>query len=110
MASTIRWEARLRKAAKTADALSYLHSAASTPIIHRDVKSSNILLDDDFVGSRVNHIRAQRTLARLEAQKTLQAQHPPGRKTKDSNSRPTRPPGLRLSNSRLPVRDLLRRQ
>jgi hypothetical protein len=62
------------------------------------------------VGSRVNHIRAQQTLARLEAQKTLQAQHPPGRKTRDSNSRPTRPPGLRLSNSRLPVRDLLRRQ
>jgi hypothetical protein len=62
------------------------------------------------VGSRVNHIRAQRTLAGLEAQKTLQAQHLRGRKTGDSNSRPTRPPGLRLSNSRLPVRDFLRRQ
>jgi hypothetical protein len=62
------------------------------------------------VGSRVNLIRAQRTLAGLEAQKTLQAQHLRGRKTGDSNSRPPRPPGLRLSNSRLPVRDLLRRQ
>jgi hypothetical protein len=62
------------------------------------------------VGSRVNLVRAQQTLAGLEAQKTLEAQHLRGRKTGDSNSRPTRPPGLRLSNSRFPVRDLLRRQ
>ncbi|KAF8092645.1 hypothetical protein N665_0407s0024 [Sinapis alba] len=42
------WRERYKVAVGVAEALDYLHNSASQPVIHRDVKSSNILLSDDF--------------------------------------------------------------
>ncbi|PON50287.1 Wall-associated receptor kinase [Parasponia andersonii] len=47
-APSLSWELRLKIAAETAGALSYLHYETNTPIVHRDVKTMNILLDENY--------------------------------------------------------------
>lgn len=42
------WKERYKVAVGVAEALEYLHGRDDQPVIHRDVKSSNILLCDDF--------------------------------------------------------------
>ncbi|CAA6663619.1 unnamed protein product [Spirodela intermedia] len=45
---SLTWEARIKILLGTAKALSYLHEAIEPKVVHRDIKSSNILIDDDF--------------------------------------------------------------
>lgn len=44
------WPTRIKVALDAARGLQYLHVYADPPIIHRDIKSSNILLDDEWTG------------------------------------------------------------
>ncbi|XP_059646410.1 non-functional pseudokinase ZED1-like [Cornus florida] len=43
------WNNRLKVAKEIADSLAYLHTGLSTPIIHRCIKSSNVLVDANYV-------------------------------------------------------------
>ncbi|URD77458.1 STYKc [Musa troglodytarum] len=45
---SLTWDARMKIILGTAKALAYLHEAVEPKVVHRDIKSSNILVDEDF--------------------------------------------------------------
>ncbi|XP_004295593.1 PREDICTED: wall-associated receptor kinase 2-like [Fragaria vesca subsp. vesca] len=57
--SPLPFELRMKIATQSAEALSHLHSSISTPIIHRDVKTANILLANDYT-AKVSDFGASR--------------------------------------------------
>ncbi|TVU19948.1 hypothetical protein EJB05_36131, partial [Eragrostis curvula] len=63
-------EKRLRIALGSARGLAYLHELTDPPIIHRDIKSTNILLDDSLsthvAGTQMGYISTQGTLGYLD--------------------------------------------
>nr|KYP37935.1 putative serine/threonine-protein kinase RLCKVII [Cajanus cajan] len=46
--SSLTWHLRLKIAVDVARALEYLHEHSNPPVVHRDLKSSNVLLDSNF--------------------------------------------------------------
>ncbi|XP_021734395.1 putative wall-associated receptor kinase-like 16 [Chenopodium quinoa] len=69
----IPWKMRLQIAAESAGAIAYLHSSSSAPIYHRDIKSSNILLDDKY-RAKVSDFGTSRTILIDQTHLTTQVQ------------------------------------
>lgn len=46
--SHMNWKTRMKIGVGAAKGMEYLHNTANPPVIYRDMKSSNILLDEDY--------------------------------------------------------------
>ena len=48
------WQLRLRIMLQIANALNYMHKRFGTPAFHRDVKSANVVITDDFIAKLID--------------------------------------------------------
>lgn len=67
--SVLSCQTRLKVAIKISGALLHLHSETSIPIIYRDVKTANILLDEDYT-AKISNVGTSRLIWIDESQLT----------------------------------------